>query len=268
MALVISNPIFQISGKVGKYVIKKFNGKRVLYLRPSHYKKTKSEKALAFQSKFGIVSRFATQVNAVPILRGVWKQSSLKGFSSYHKILRSNIKLTESNSLGEDNVIVPSSIPFPGNNISLHNCSIKITAPALFNLISEVEPAEITLQIVLAFQKPIKQKTQDILFSVLSFPIAYSDFKNSFEETFVLTNEHKRMMRMYRHVIVFTTLIWKRNKHNKYEWFSTFSKSFEPCDKKSEIQSLPIRHPLSSIFVYTSSDQYCYKECAPLRTSR
>ncbi|MCL4551545.1 MAG: hypothetical protein M1495_23600 [Bacteroidetes bacterium] len=109
MAFINENPLFSINGKVGKYVVRKFNGKKIIALRPTHYKKTKSKRVLVNQNKFAMVSNLAKVVNSNPLLYEIWKSSRLKGFSPYHKIIKANMKHATEDGLSVCNIIVPPS---------------------------------------------------------------------------------------------------------------------------------------------------------------
>ena len=93
MARLTKAVLGELSGKIGSLVVRKVNGKQFVSLRPDHYKKSKSTKAIYEKNKFSAVVKFARTINSIPHIKNVWQKSNLQGFSAYHKILKANLKL-------------------------------------------------------------------------------------------------------------------------------------------------------------------------------
>ncbi len=214
MAFIQENPLFAINGKIGKYVVRKFNGKKVIACRPSHYKKTKSKHALLNQDKFSVVSKFAKRINSIPVLSGIWKKSKLKGFSTYHKIIKANIKFAEAESLSASNIIVP---------------------PAPYSLVADVSHSNDRLIFNinhLQFTNLSIQNNQLYLFVVLSFTKSALEYvsryiileNNSINSSLQIMVEKNiiNCIEQCGKCLLFSTLVWKSN--NKLEWNSSFSK--------------------------------------------
>ncbi|MEW5841649.1 MAG: hypothetical protein AB1775_00135 [Bacteroidota bacterium] len=162
MALVESNPLFQINGRVGRYVVKKFNGKRVISLRPVHYKKTKSRVALKLQSNFASVICLAKHINSIQNLVSIWNTSSIKGFSAYHKIIKSNLKITKFGELTAQNIIVPDSIPSLITDMQLSKNELMVSINNLTTLKSFVSSHAATLVTVFVYSNS-KRRTKSSL---------------------------------------------------------------------------------------------------------
>ncbi len=110
----------EVSGKIGDLVFRKMNGKRFVSVRPKKYKPTKSIKLKKARSKFGTVVKFAVTTNSVPELKEVWKLSREKGSNSYHKIIKANSRLFNTETLTPYNKITPA-----GLELKLESASIK-----------------------------------------------------------------------------------------------------------------------------------------------
>ena len=93
MARLTKAVLGELSGKIGSLVVRKVNGKQFVSLRSDHYKKSKSTKAIYEKNKFSAVVKFARTINSIPHLKNVWQKSNVQGFSAYHKILKTNLKL-------------------------------------------------------------------------------------------------------------------------------------------------------------------------------
>ncbi len=222
MAFIQENPLFAINGKIGKYVVRKFNGKKVTACRPSHYKKTKSKHALLNQDKFSLVSRFAKQINSIPTLSNIWKKSKLKGFSAYHKIIKANIKLAEANSLCVFNLIVP---PTPHSfvaDVSLSNDRLifNINHLQFKNLLTQND--RFNLFVILSVTKSTKshkrKSSPELVF--YSFVIENNTIMSSLQ--IKLEKSIIDCIEQCGKCLLFSTLVWKSN--NKLEWNSSFSK--------------------------------------------
>ncbi len=93
MARLTKSVLGELSGKIGSLIVRKVNGKQFVSLRPDHYKKSKSTKAIYEKNKFSAVVKFAKTINSIPHIKNVWQKSNVQGFSTYHKILKTNLKL-------------------------------------------------------------------------------------------------------------------------------------------------------------------------------
>ncbi|MCL4549817.1 MAG: hypothetical protein M1495_14740 [Bacteroidetes bacterium] len=93
MARLTKAVLGELSGKIGSLIVRKVNGKQFVSLRPDHYKKSKSSKAIYEKNKFSAVVKFAKTINSIPHIKNVWQKSNVQGFSTYHKILKTNLKL-------------------------------------------------------------------------------------------------------------------------------------------------------------------------------
>jgi len=236
MAFINENPLFSINGKVGKYVIRKFNGQKVISERPAHYKKTSSRSALENQNRFSIASRFAKHINSNSVLAAIWKGSNVKGFSPYHKIIKVNVKHITKNGLSNSNIIVPN---------SSHNLitDVSFDGSALICYL-ETRPSYNRI----TFQQGKQIQTIPLYFFSLfsfSFSSGYEnqliDMKlvdrisdldtNSFVSPlqFTLNEDILKQIGHSNKCMIFTTFVWKSN--NKLLWNVSYSKILKPSEK-------------------------------------
>ncbi|MEW5844539.1 MAG: hypothetical protein AB1775_14890 [Bacteroidota bacterium] len=222
MAFINENPLFSINGKVGKYVVRKFNGKKIIALRPTHYKKTKSKQALVNQNKFAMVSSLAKVVNSNPLLHEIWKSSRLKGFSPYHRIIKANMKYAAEDGLSASNIIVP---PTPYSlvaDVSFSNDRLIFNINHLQFTNLSIQNNQLYLFVVLSFTKSAKSKKGKSALEYVSRNIILEN--NSINSSLQIMIEKNiiNYIEQGGKCLLFSTLVWKSN--NKVEWNSSFSK--------------------------------------------
>ena len=120
MAIVKKGNIKNLSGRLGNMVLKRFNGKNIACIRAEEYKRTKCPKARKVRDQFGDISKFAKHINCDATLKLIWKNSSIEGFSAFHKIMSINSLLSSNRQFGEANIIVPETITLPVLSLTLN----------------------------------------------------------------------------------------------------------------------------------------------------
>lgn len=88
MALFKNGIIGTINGRVGNLVFRKPNEKDFISIRPRKYKKSQSISLNRERTKFAFISKFASFINADPILSQTWHQSTINSTSVFHEILK------------------------------------------------------------------------------------------------------------------------------------------------------------------------------------
>lgn len=96
-----------LRGRVGNLVFRVFNGKEVVSIRPSEYKKSTSPNAIKNKNRFSAVVALAKFVNSLTELSKIWETSNLRGNNNYMKILKANLALTDGGNLSDKNIILP-----------------------------------------------------------------------------------------------------------------------------------------------------------------
>ena len=175
MARLTKAVLGELSGKIGSLIVRKVNGKQFVSLRPDHYKKSKSTKAIYEKNKFSAVVKFAKTINSIPQIKNVWQKSNVHGFSAYHKILKTNLKLfgVEKNS--------PSFTLFPHakNN---HSVTVSITDGRISVLFDKklfqdvITRSESTLNILRVVN--VSEKRNKDYYEIRTVPITINSFCN------------------------------------------------------------------------------------------
>jgi len=236
MARIVKGDIHNLSGRLGKVVFKKFNDELFAYSRPRRYKKTKCPKARAHRDSFGSIVKFAKFINSQPLLKSIWNQSTIQGFSAYHKILKTNLHLTTDQQLGESNIIVPASIPSPITDLILNlNHNLVLTLPSTISLsndkqsehILSTESEKTIFQFIFVLSRLQGKKSvlPEIICNRYSLSNITRDDKNTL--SFELQNGTKSAFNRYTDLNIYVTLIYQKDKSEKLYWFSTYAKSFQ-----------------------------------------
>ena len=121
MAKVRDNHLGALQGMIGSSVFKIKNGKTFAASAPRKRKKTKTEPESATMSRMGFLSRFASAVCRIKILKDLWKNYYSVSFDisenfvneSFQRVVAVNYPKTAYNFLTPDAMLTPES----GNNI-------------------------------------------------------------------------------------------------------------------------------------------------------
>lgn len=130
-----------LRGRVGNLVFRVFNGKEVVSIRPSKYKKSTSPNAIKNKNRFSAVVALAKFVNSLPELSKIWETANIRGNNNYMKILKANLVLTEGGNLSDKNIILPTDgfhnpvtdIIFNEDKLNVHFSYSKEDLPLLKN---------------------------------------------------------------------------------------------------------------------------------------
>lgn len=222
MAFINENPLFSVNGKVGRYVVRKFNGKKVIALRPAHYKKTGSKKALVNQNKFAAVSNLAKVVNSSPLLYGIWKSSRLKGFSPYHKIIKANMKHTTEDGLSVFNIIVPPPQSNFIDDVSLQNNFLVCKLHNIDKLTQSIKNGRLHLIIVWSFSKLSKSKVvkHNVKLGSYSFALSGNSVASGYQ--ILIEKDVVAQIKNSTRCVFFVAMIWYSSK--KLEWSACYAK--------------------------------------------
>jgi len=237
LAIIEKRNIENLSGRLGHIVLKKFNGKNIACIRSEEYKRTKCPKARKARDRFGDIAKFAKYVNCDPTLKSIWKNSSIEGFSAYHKIMSTNLLLSSNQQLGEANIIVPETIPLPILNINLdlnRNLTpptLSITIDKLNDQISIVDLQKITLQYIFVFKNLQGQNKTPLKIQSSHLFQTEPDINKEIKLSLNLDGNFKGLTDLYSDLNLYTTLIYQIKSEENPRWFSTYAKSFNLINK-------------------------------------
>ncbi len=157
---VLGDPV----GKIGNIVYRTLNGKTFASIRPDKYNASQSKAAKSNRRRFAVAVQFAKYINSIPELSKIWKQSAVKGASSFNKIVKYNIGQIDNGFLTTRNIITPDLKTKNGildiKSISFDQSSISITASFLNKKRQSCADLTPTLYAVAVFQSP-KSKNYD-----------------------------------------------------------------------------------------------------------
>jgi len=105
MAILKTNPLGQLSGRVGNIVFRNVNGKTIISQRPVYSEHPLSSKEKLRRSKFTTAVRFAKEVNQHPLLHQIWELSYR---TPWNTILKLNLPKVSQFIPTTENIIVPS----------------------------------------------------------------------------------------------------------------------------------------------------------------
>ena len=219
MARLTKAVLGELSGKIGSLVVRKINGKQFVSLRPDHYKKSKSTKAIYEKNKFSTVVKFAKIINAISQIKNVWQKSNMQGFSAYHKILKTNLKTVGSEKKLPDFTIFPIAKNNYKINISVTGSRLSISDDdKIFQTIDKNFAN--TLYILKALRQ--SETLKEDYYEIQSIPITIKSFNdNIFSIDFnqIFNSNENNLLTSVFHI----SIIFKLSSNKKIFWTDTCS---------------------------------------------
>lgn len=184
------------------------NGKYFISLRPDSYKASQSEKSKISRYRFGICVKFAKIISNQPELSAVWKSAKITGSSSYHRIIKHNIKVTKDAKLSASNIITPEGLNNPFMSIQFNRVSL--TALLNNDLVRSEYPLTSFKSYIIIYLSSTNIKNRpDDSFRVFTEAV---DTNISQEVKIDFSESDTDLFHQYRHFIVFTSVIWLKEK--------------------------------------------------------
>jgi len=228
MVKVKSTLFNYISGKSGNTVFRQMNGKTFYSIRPDTYNISQTKKAKESRSNFGLIVKFAKIVNEQPLLNTVWGKAKIKGTTSYHRIIKHNLKFVKENQLSLFNIISPAGENFPLESYVVSDDSIildlrsgAITQSSLFQF-------PFSLLAVIYLFEPKKKSYEDNL--LFSFSTDFSEVLNKDSNSIAVTIPENILpsFSKYKNCIIYFSAVFLNPKSSKLIWTSTFVIEFVP----------------------------------------
>lgn len=217
-----------ISGKSGGKVYRHMNGKTFYSIRPDSYNISQTAKAKESRNNFALVVKFAKEIIKYPELKLVWKRAKLKGTTSYHRIIKHNIKFIKENKLSVFNIIAPEGEYFPlmsyvisDDSIILNLTSGAIVQSSLFQF-----PFSF-LAVVYLFEPKKKSDDDNLLFS---YSIYFSEplSKDSNAMAATIPENILSYFSRYKSCKIYFSAVFQNPNSSKLLWTSTFVIEFVP----------------------------------------
>ena len=217
-----------ISGKSDGKVYRHMNGKTFYSIRPDSYNISQSQKAKESRNNFALAVKFTKEVNKHPALKLVWNKAKLKGTTSYHRIIKHNIKFIKENRLSGLNIIAPEGEYFPLKSYMISDDSICLKLTSGANSQSFLFQSTFSLFAVVYLFEPKKKSYEDnLLFSFSTdFSIALSKDLNSIAIT--IPENILSYFSRYKNCKIYFSAVFQNPNSSKLLWTSTFVIEFVP----------------------------------------
>ncbi len=236
MVRIITGLLGKPKGKSGDYVYRIINGVPFASIRPKKYNASQSDSSIANRGRFGIAIQFAKYVNSIPELSQIWKYAKIKGYTSFNKLLKYNIKSIHEGFLTTSNIITPNlSTSFAGiENISFDGKTIKFK----INLNNNAEVPEINspflIYAVIAFQNPKPRNKVPISIIHISQEITFAEIESTNELQLNLNASQKKLLLKYKSCIIYLTAILDLPVPKVGIYSATFAQLFPLTQPKKE----------------------------------
>ncbi len=228
MVKVKSTLFNYISGKTGNKVFRQMNGKTFYSIRPDTYNISQSKKAKESRSNFGLVVKFAKIINEQPLLKMIWSKAKINGTTSYHRIIKHNIKYVKESQLSVFNLITPEGEYFPLKSYVISDDSIilQLKTDAIAQTSLSLFPFSL-LSIVYLFEPKKKSHEENLL---LSFSTDFLKVLNKDSNSIAITIPENILSHFsrYKNCIIYFSGIFQNPTSSKLIWTSTFVIEFVP----------------------------------------
>jgi hypothetical protein len=228
MVKVKSRVFNYISGKSDGKVYRHMNGETFYSIRPDTYNISQSKKAIESRNNFALAVKFTKEVNKHPALKLVWKRAKLKGTTSYHRIIKHNIKFIKENRLSVFNMIAPEGEYFPLKSYVISDDSIILDLTSSATTQSSLFQFPFSLLAVVYLYEPKKESFEDnLLFSFSTdFSEALSNDSNSIAVT--IPENILSYFSRYKNCKIYFSVVFQNPNSSKLLWTSTFVIEFVP----------------------------------------
>ncbi len=232
MAILKGGLLQGAKGKLGNLVIRNVKGKKVVTVRPSKYKKTKSKKAKYVRSRFSIAVEFSKYINSIPILKEVWSNAEIKNSSAFNMIEKFNIKQVNDDAPSLQNIITPpmhineNICNFPFKSVDLNKDEIICTDKENEIIYPAPGAGEYTFIFILLFFEP---KSKNEKYFVLDNIICsnYNLTLSGAQCKVILNPVIKKKISLYNKSIIYSASVIHGAGKLKYYSSFTFSKQFD-----------------------------------------
>jgi len=224
MALLSLEVLGKPTGTIGKYYMRRVNGKTIVSHRPKRYQTPMDSAAILRRNQFAMTVRFAKTVSSLPALKLVWNDAKGKYSSAHHAILHCNYSLVSGDMLTLNNLITPEGFYFVPSDVSFDWEKITVTLPALNGSIKNSDRENVlSLNIIICFQEPREENKS--LIDLLAFEREFPDYDFSKEgdTTIELTNSDKETAARYAKSIFYIALVTKETSGKLVQHSSTYS---------------------------------------------
>jgi hypothetical protein len=218
------------SGKVGKVVIRKWNGKLVTYRLPENIKVSQTELSIASRKRITPMSKFASTICSIEELKAVWQATrSVKALSAYHKVEKAN--------KGRFDLLRPKAeaviVPYGGFQSKLISAGLSIDE---IRIVIQVEKEYlgfselingVNVLFIVCFYDPVKSGGEYFEFCNIRTHVEEWKTNEPLEIKFIMPPEGKNIFTMYKKSILYYTIIPFESNGNILGYSVSQSREFE-----------------------------------------
>ena len=150
MALIKNQTLVEFTGRIGKTVFKKRGSVKYLSALPRKYPKPMDENSVYNRNQLFLISKLAGLINAVDLIKMIWKMEFPDCFSTFHEMSIANYHHYKHDNLRGCPILTPKT-GFP-----VHDPSFEIVNS---NLIINSSPLSLNTGIDFSFEKSITSAT-------------------------------------------------------------------------------------------------------------
>lgn len=230
MATLKGEVFGRLSGKIGKVVARRVNGKTVISERPDHYKETTSEEAKNIRSRFSIAVEFSSYICSIALLKAVWNYNRKKHSNAFNMMQSFNIKSVGDNAPSLKNTITPRYIKsgnecvYPLSGINFNGLAITAVFEGMDELISLHGKAAYYLQFVILYYEPKVIENEYFIMDQVEYQL---DASESVEKLQInLSTLQRDKAALYNKAIVYSAAVVRERDNEKFYCSITFAKEF------------------------------------------
>ncbi len=135
-----------LSGKLGDFIVRNYEGRIILSKRPSKYNINRGPKAKEGRDKFGVTAHLSKSIASLPALKAIWKTVKGSDRTVFHTICKYNFDKSSASGPTLNNIITPNGFLLPDIGAAVDAGKITASFSAL-NTLHIIKPEEVGLSV-------------------------------------------------------------------------------------------------------------------------
>ncbi len=227
MAIVKSNVIGNLSGKLGNLSARTVNGHTVLAARPSSFNASNVPALIATRSKFAVTGKLSAKVISLAALKDIWKSFRQVPLSIFNTVVKSNFAYSAVDRPTVYNILTPLTGAFPllvqSSSVLADNVSVelqKLTDASVFT------PEEVNLSAngPVCYFNPLNPADPKFQIITLNDEIPNYVFNQTFEVNIALNVIQENIAAKYQNSVLLFAVASKNSEGKVIQYSSTHSK--------------------------------------------
>ena len=214
-----------LTGKLGDFIARSYEGHIILSKRPSKYNINQGLKAREGRSKFGVTAHLSKSIASLPTLKDIWKTVKGSDRTVFHTICKYNFGKSSASKPTLYNIITPNGFLLPDIDASVDAEKIIASFSAL-NTLHILKPAEVDLSVnaVVCFTGPINREDEPCGFSACFKEVKNFKFDQACEAVIEFDRKQRLIAAKYSGCILYLCAATKDDAGNVVRYSRTFSK--------------------------------------------